>query len=319
MAGASQEKRIVEALAETTARSLTPTDPHDNKPPMHDLGPTAERACQLATEAGRLIASAINENKAVRFKSPIDLVTATDQAAQDLILKGLRDSFPDHGIVAEEPGGDPHTGSDGRAAADLADLVWCVDPLDGTTNFVHGLAHCAVSIALLEKGRPIVAVVYDPCKNELFVAKRGSGAWLNGERLRVSSTSKLSEALLVTGFPYDRREYLDFYLNYFRAFILQARDVRRYGSAALDLCYVAAGRFDGFWEWGLHAWDTAAGWLVLEEAGGQVSDFGGGAYDPWIPRILATNGHIHLSAQAVIDEQNLTNARLELTSPASAR
>jgi myo-inositol-1(or 4)-monophosphatase len=270
-------------------------------------------ASTLALEAGALIATAISENKDVHFKSPIDLVTATDRAAQDLIVAGLRRSFPDHAIVAEEPGDDTPS-----AAVNNPGPVWCIDPLDGTTNFVHGLPHCAVSIALLVAGQPQVAAVYDPCKEELFTAILGEGAQLNGRRLRVSTTAELAASLLVTGFPYDRRQFLSFYLSYFREFIIGARDVRRYGSAALDLCYVAAGRFDGFWEWGLHAWDTAAGWLVVKEAGGRVSDFDGGAYNACEPRILASNGLIHDEAMALIKEVTKANTEAGLLAPPAA-
>jgi myo-inositol-1(or 4)-monophosphatase len=140
---------------------------------------------------------------------------------------------------------------------------------------------------------PVPAAVYDPSKNELFHAERGSGAFLGKRELHVSETALLDRSLLVTGFPYDRREHTALYLEYFGDFLRHAQDLRRYGSASLDLCYVAAGRFDGFFEWKLHPWDTAAGWLVVEEAGGRVSDFDGAPYDPWLPRILATNGPIH--------------------------
>jgi myo-inositol-1(or 4)-monophosphatase len=136
----------------------------------------------------------------------------------------------------------------------------------------------------------------------MFAAVRGGGAMLNGERIRVSQAGALDEALFVTGFPYDRRQHLKFYLSYFESFIRRCRDVRRFGSASLDLCYVAAGRFDGFWEWRLKPWDTAAGWLIVEEAGGRVTDFDGSCYDPWLPRILATNGRVHDEALAILAE-----------------
>jgi myo-inositol-1(or 4)-monophosphatase len=147
---------------------------------------------------------------------------------------------------------------------------------------------------------PRVAVVNDPFREEMFEAERGHGASVNGRPLRVSAIEALGDALLVTGFPYDRREYLGFYLAYLEAFLETAIDVRRFGSAALDLCYVAAGRFDGFWEWKLQPWDTAAGWLIVMEAGGRISDFSGAAFDPWGPQILATNGRIHEAALGVL-------------------
>jgi myo-inositol-1(or 4)-monophosphatase len=153
---------------------------------------------------------------------------------------------------------------------------------------------------LVDEVGPRVAVVQDPFREEMFEAERGHGASLNGRPLRVSTTETLDDALLVTGFPYDRREHLEFYLAYLAAFLKTAIDVRRFGSASLDLCYVAAGRFDGFWEWKLQPWDTAAGWLIVQEAGGRVSDFSGTAFDPWGSQILATNGRIHEAALGVL-------------------
>ena len=249
---------------------------------------TLDTALSLAREAGALIRDVLEESKEIERKSPINLVTETDRAAEKIIVAGLRDAFPDDAIVAEESGG----GDRPRGR------TWVVDPLDGTTNFVHRLPHCAVSIGLLDTQGPLAAVVYDPCKDEMFSSERGAGSWCNGKRLGVSAETELSESLLVTGFPYDRREYSAFYLSYFEHFLHASRDLRRFGAAALDLCYVAAGRFDGFFEWKLHPWDTAAGWLIVEEAGGRVSDFAGAAYDPWGVRVLATNGHIHEQAIA---------------------
>jgi len=247
-------------------------------------------ACELALQAGSLIRNAAGHRLAVEYKSAVDLVTDVDRAAQALVVAGIRAAFPDDAIVAEE--------DIGQTAA--AGPCWYVDPLDGTTNFVHALPHFAVSIAFLDAGLPLGATVYDPSKDELFRAERGAGAFLGDRRLAVSAVSSLDHALLVTGFPYDRRAHADLYLEYFREFLCETQDVRRYGSASLDLCYVAAGRFDGFWEWKLKPWDTAAGWLILEEAGGSVSDFDGAPYDPWLPRILATNGAIHREALAIM-------------------
>ncbi len=247
---------------------------------MSEESQTAKR---LAVEAGRLIRDNLNRSKRVDRKSAVNLVTDTDRAAEALIVDGLRQAFPGHGIVAEE----------GHSDRRDEEFCWYIDPLDGTTNFVHTLPHCAVSIALLRNSHPQVAVVFDPVKEELFEASRTAGATLNGTSIGVSATSSLADSLLVTGFPYDRREHSAFYLSYFEAFMHKAHDVRRFGAASLDLCYVAAGRFDGLWEWGLSPWDTAAGWLILEEAGGRVSDFDGRPFDPWQPRIAATNAVIH--------------------------
>lgn len=258
----------------------------------------AALACELARQAGIAIRDAMGAGRRVEYKSAVDLVTDVDRRAQAIVVDGLRKAFPNDAIVAEED--DAHAPSQGPC--------WYVDPLDGTTNFVHGLPHFAVSVAYFDKGRPEAAAVYDPCKDELFRAARGRGAWLGrggdgacgGQRLGVSTVSALDRALLVTGFPYDRRDHAPAYLEYFREFLCRAQDLRRYGSASLDLCYVACGRFDGFWEWKLHPWDTAAGWLVVEEAGGRVSDFDGSSYDPWLPRILATNAVVHDEAMAVL-------------------
>lgn len=225
-------------------------------------------------------------------KSAVDLVTEIDRAAEDIVVRGLAAAFPDHDIVAEESSPRP---------ADGSRRCWYVDPLDGTTNFVHGLPHCAVSLAMAEPdGTVAAAVVFDPFKDEMFTATRGGGAMLNDEPIVVSRAAALDEALFVTGFPYDRRQHAKFYLAYFEAFMRRCRDVRRFGSASLDLCYVAMGRFDGFWEWRLKPWDTAAGWLIVEEAGGRVTDFDGRGYDPWLPRILATNTRVHDESLAVL-------------------
>jgi myo-inositol-1(or 4)-monophosphatase len=246
----------------------------------------------LARDAGKVIREASGRHRTVERKSAVDLVTEIDRAAEDIVVRGLVASFPDHDVVAEESS---------PRRSDGSRRCWYVDPLDGTTNFVHGLPHCAVSLAMAEPDGSIgAAVVFDPFKEEMFTAVRGGGALLNDERVGVSAAATLDEALFVTGFPYDRRQHVKFYLAYFESFIRRCRDVRRFGSASLDLCYVAAGRFDGFWEWRLKPWDTAAGWLIVEEAGGRVSDFDGSAYDPWLPRILATNGRVHAEALAVL-------------------
>jgi myo-inositol-1(or 4)-monophosphatase len=255
---------------------------------------TTHLAVKLALEAGRMLGDAVGGRRDVEFKSAVDLVTEFDRRAEAIVIEGIRAAFPDHAIVAEED-------SAGRAKpAPPQGPCWYIDPLDGTTNFVHALPHFAVSIAFFDKGRPVSAAVYDPCKQELFRAEKDGGAFLGDRRLAVSPVPELDKALLVTGFPYDRREHADLYLRYFRDFMCAAQDLRRYGSASLDLCYVAAGRFDGFFEWKLAPWDTAAGWLVVEEAGGRVSDFDGDPYDPWLPRILATNGAIHDEALGVL-------------------
>ncbi len=258
-----------------------------------------ELALRLAREAGAQIAGALGTSSATaERKSDVDLVTAVDRASERLIVDAIAKRYPEHAIVAEES--TPKLEAAGR-------YCWCVDPLDGTTNVGHGLPHCAVSLALLAPdGSTEVAAVYDPFRQELFEAVRGTGAKLNGRTIRVSPTPKLDDALFVTGFPYDRRQHTAFYLAYFETFLKRCRDIRRLGSAALDLSYVAAGRFDGFWEWQLKPWDTAAGWLIVEEAGGRVSDFDGRNYDPWSPRILATNGSVHTEALALLERLDRT-------------
>jgi myo-inositol-1(or 4)-monophosphatase len=251
-------------------------------------------AIALAREAGSRIRDASGRHRTVERKSAVDLVTEVDRGAEKIIVRGLCAAFPDHDVVAEESS--PRRARGSRPC-------WYVDPLDGTTNFVHGLPHCAVSMAMAAPGGTIdAAAVFDPFKDELFTAVRGEGARLNGKPISVSSAGSLDDSLFVTGFPYDRREHAKFYIAYFETFMRRCRDLRRFGSASLDLCYVAAGRFDGFWEWRLKPWDTAAGWLIVEEAGGRVTDFDGGAYDPWLPRILATNGSVHAEALAVLRE-----------------
>ncbi len=274
--------------------------------------PQSRLATDLARKAGALIAEGLGRAREVGFKSEVDLVTEVDLAVQALVVDGIRRAFPDHAIVAEEDDGRPDAKKPHQGPC------WYVDPLDGTTNFVHGLPHVAVSIAYLEAGRPRAAAVYDPCKDEMFLAQEDGGAFLNGHRLGVSETRTLDRALLVTGFPYDRRQRIEVYLAYFRRFLCAAQDLRRYGSASLDLCYVAAGRFDGFWEWKLQPWDTAAGWLVVKEAGGLVSDFDGADYNPWLPRIVATNGHIHAQMLEVLAELRLLEPQAFAPAPDDA-
>ncbi len=249
-----------------------------------------EVARTAVLEAGRIIRDQWLRRGAVSLKSnAIDLVTDTDRAAETAILELLRSRFPDYSILAEESGE--------RGAHEYR---WLVDPLDGTTNFAHTYPQVSVSIALLRAGRPVLGVVYDPLRGELFVGRRGEGASLNEEPLRSSASETLSASLLLTGFPYDRREQADYYLSFFKAFMMRTHGIRRAGSAALDLCWVAAGRADGFWEWKLKPWDTAAGALIVQEARGRTTDFRGGEFDPFGPQCLATNGRIHEEMLSVI-------------------
>jgi myo-inositol-1(or 4)-monophosphatase len=244
-----------------------------------------ERAAQAAAlRAGALLRSRYHERQVVdRKSSTVDLVTAVDRAAEAEILGILTHRFPAHGIVAEES----------AVRAGEGRYRWYVDPLDGTTNFAHGFPHFAVSIALADGDDVVLGLVHDPVRRETFSAVRGRGATLNGARIRVSTTPVLGDALLATGFPADRRERAWAYTPFHQAALERARCVRRAGSAALDLCYVASGRLDGFWEWKLHPWDTAAGVLVVHEAGGRVTDAGGGPHVLAGDETVASNGLIH--------------------------
>lgn len=242
-------------------------------------------AADAALAAGALQRTYFRSALNITKKGRIDLVTEADVAVEREIQSRIHARFPDHAFLGEESG--PSSGATG------ASHRWIVDPIDGTTNFAHGLALFCVSIGLEIDGRMAVAAVYDPMAGELFTAERGGGAYLNGRRLQVTTESAIVNGLLVTGFPYapgDRRaEQLDI----FAEMLAEAQAVRRLGSAALDLCLVAAGRFDGFWEQGLQPWDVAAGGLIVEEAGGRVSDYHGAAFDPFARQIVASNGALH--------------------------
>lgn len=240
-------------------------------------------AVAAALAAGRLLREHVGRVREIRYKGAVNLVTEVDIASERLIVETIRSAFPDHAFLTEE--------GSGRDALE-APALWVIDPLDGTTNFAHGYPMFCVSIAFLRNGRPELGVVYQPLLDELFLAERGTGAFLNGERIRVSTHQELRSALLATGFPYDlerRRQAL----AAFARFTLTARAVRRDGSAALNLAYVAAGRFDGFWEQELSPWDTAAGVLLVEEAGGTVTDYTGQPYRLSQGTCVASNGWIH--------------------------
>lgn len=240
-------------------------------------------AADIAREAGTVLRERFGKPHEVRFKGTIDLVTEADQAAEDLIAGRLRELYPSHELLCEE-------GS--RGAENESTFRWVVDPLDGTTNFAHGLPTFAVSIALEEAGEPIVGVVYDPMRDELFAATRGGGATLNGLPIHVSGVDQLIGSLLVTGFSYDFA-YRARQAEVWRDFLTRVRAIRQTGSSALNLCYIAAGRLDGYWERGINAWDVAAGALLVTEAGGKVSDLRGGPYRSDDRQIVASNGAIH--------------------------
>ena len=251
-------------------------------------------AIQTARDAGRVLADKMGRALQVSNKGAIDLVTEADLASEKLIIERIKSHYPRHAILAEESGD-----TNGIEVVQGNEWKWIVDPLDGTTNYAHGYPCFCVSIALEHAGSIEIGVVYDPSRDELFAAERGQGATLNDRQMRVSTVDELANSMLCTGFPYNVRERPNFASD-FAKFTMEAQAVRRDGSAAIDLAYIACGRFDGFWEDGLRAWDTAAGVLLIEEAGGLVTNFGGGPLDIYTPRVLASNGLIHESMMRVL-------------------
>lgn len=247
-----------------------------------------EVATETAREAGQILLTEFARPPHITYKGEVDLVTEADGRSEQAIVNRLRREFPDHAIVAEEGSGHE---------AD-SQYCWYVDPLDGTTNFAHGYPCFAVSIALAKEAEVLAGVVYNPVSGELFAAARGQGATLNGKVIHVSAIDTLAASLLVTGFPAHKRSQNP-NIQYYWDFTLRSHGVRRDGSAALDLASVAAGRFEGFWEFGLKKWDTAAGVLLVEEAGGRVSDFDGAPYALGGPVLLASNGKVHEEMQHV--------------------
>ena len=250
-------------------------------------------AIQTARDAGQILAERFGRAIQVTHKGDIDIVTEADLAAERLIVERIRSYYPRHAILAEE------SGASLAINEQQSDFKWIVDPLDGTTNYAHGYPCFCVSIALEHQGRIELGVIYDPVRDEVFAAERGFGASLNGRSIRVSEIDDLNRAMLCTGFPYDVRERGDF-ARHFSNFIMHAQAVRRDGSAALDLAYVACGRFDGFWEEGLNPWDVAAGVLLIEEAGGRVSRYDGSAFDIYTPPIMTSNGLVHEAMMEVL-------------------
>lgn len=245
-------------------------------------------AVQTARDAGRILAERLGRTLQVSNKGAIDLVTETDLASESLIIDRIKSHYPRHSILAEESG----TTNGVEFEPGKSEWKWIIDPLDGTTNYAHGYPCFCVSIGLEREGKIEVGVVYDPMRDEVFAAERGSGATLNERKMQVSSVDDLNSAMLCTGFPYNVRERADF-TRQFANFTMTAQAVRRDGSASLDLAYLACGRFDGFWEEGLRPWDIAAGILLVEEAGGRITDFKGGPLDLYNPTTLASNGLVH--------------------------
>lgn len=231
------------------------------------MHPTLNIAVRAAREAGKIIARHTNkiDSLTITNKSRNDFVSEVDRMAEAEIISQLRRAFPDHGILAEESG-----------VVKEGEYQWIIDPLDGTTNFLYGIPQYAVSIGLVHKGRVVQAVVYDPAKDDLFTASRGEGSQLNGRRIRVTGRQSMENALLATGIPYRPDQDLPVFMRTLEAMVPDTAGIRRPGAASLDLAYVAAGRFDGFWEFSLSPWDIAAGVLLVQEAGGLVGDLAGG-------------------------------------------
>ncbi len=246
-------------------------------------------AIAIARDAGALLREAFAHPLAIRYKGEIDLVTDADKASERAIVEAIGRRFPGHAVLAEEGGGQGD-----------AEWRWVIDPLDGTTNFAHRYPFFCVSIALEHRGAPHLGVVYDPLRDECFAAMRGHGATLNGAPIAVSRVDRLERALAATGFPYDVHERPEETLRFFAPFLSRVQGVRRDGSAALNLAYLACGRFDLFWETKLHAWDVAAATLIVEEAGGRVTDFAGGPSPKDGFEVAASNRVLHDALLAVL-------------------
>ena len=255
------------------------------------MNPTLTIAIKAARRAGGIINRASRDVELIKVsaKRDKDFVTEVDKAAEEAIIGVLKEAYPEHAILAEESG-----------ASGDSEYVWIIDPLDGTTNFIHGVPQYAISIALAHKGVLTHAVVYDPTKNELFTAVKGGGAYLNERRIRVSKRVKLNEVIVGTGFPFRYFEHVDAYMGMLRDFMHKTAGVRRPGAAALDLAWVAAGRFDGFWELGLSPWDMAAGALLIAEAGGLVGDLSGEAHYLETGNIVGGNPKVFVQLLQII-------------------
>lgn len=248
-----------------------------------------------ATQAGgKILQQYFNGPFEVTSKSTLnDLVTEVDKKSETAIISTIHEVFPDHFILSEEAG---------EIRKDST-VKWIIDPIDGTVNFANGIPICCVSIGVEKDGEMLLGAVYNPFMNELFIAEKGKGATLNDKPIKVSSNNNIARSCLVTGFPYKWEDSANNPLVVFERIIKEGLPVRRLGSAAIDLCWVACGRFDGFYEHSLHAWDAAAGYLIVEEAGGKVTDFNGGKYSPYQKTILATNGHIHAPLAKLVNGQ----------------
>jgi len=254
---------------------------------------------EIARGAGGILKAYYGRRHEIRYKGEINLVTDVDRRSETYLMERIRTAFPDHGILSEES----------REIPSSSPYRWIVDPLDGTTNYAHDYPCFCVSVALEREGELLAGAVYDPMLEESYTAGTGSGAFRNGERISVSETQDLRRSLLATGFAYDVHSSADNNFAYFREFVFAGQAIRRDGSAALDLCYLACGRFDGFWELKLKPWDTAAGLLILREAGGMATRLDGLPYDIQQPEILASNGKIHDQMRKVVEKARRGGAR----------
>lgn len=241
---------------------------------------SAEEAARVG---GEILMKYLGQPIDVEFKGDVDLVTVVDRLSEEAIVSMISSRFPDHQVIAEE----------GTVKNSTSECLWIIDPLDGTTNYAHAFPCFAVSIGLEVSGKMVMGVVYDPVRDECFTAEEGGGAYLNGRPIHVSEIDRLDKSLLATGFPYDRREHAEEYLQPFKIFMMKAQEIRRPGAATIDLCYLASGRIDGFWESKLHPWDVAAASVIVKEAGGRMSDFNGGEFNIYGEEALASNGKIH--------------------------
>jgi len=252
-------------------------------------------AIEAATEAGKYLKKNLGKVRNIQLKDggEKNLVTEIDKHSEEIIIEIIKKHHPSHDILAEESG---------KTRGQSSDYRWIIDPLDGTTNFTHSFPVFCVSIGLEHCGELIAGAIYDPNFDELFTAEKGKGAFLNGKRIHVSSVDSLKRSLLVTGFPYNIAENPDHAVEHFVQFLMDAQAVRRMGSAAIDLAYVAAGRYEGFWEVWLNPWDMAAGAIILTEAGGMLSDFSGNGFSIYEKQILATNGRVHEEMKKILSK-----------------
>lgn len=246
-----------------------------------------EVAIKAARAGGRVIRRYFEKEFRVDYKGELDLVTQADRESEAAVIRVIKRFYPEHAFLAEE------SGESQTVSTSNKEKLWIIDPLDGTTNFTHSFPMFCVSIGLEVRGEMILGVVFDPIRLEMFWAEKGGKSYLNGKPIKVSSTSSLNRSLLVTGFAYNLREVRENNLDHFTSFLLKAQGVRRTGTAALDLCYVASGRFDGFWELNLNPWDTAAGMVIALAAGARLTDFSGSPFEIYRKQIVASNGSIH--------------------------